>query len=146
MKRLPRKKKKTELTQEIKSLFKFGYADTFGYFYQSVFTTEEEQAAEHDRLWKLFGKKYLPEYIKKFPGQRPDAWWRNDAPSPGRPIVPPWDGISRPHDYSDREHAGLKFLIQHHLLGKQEEEAIAARETKLQRLSSDPRLGVLEEK
>lgn len=46
------------------------------------FAEEFANDQEHRECWEQHRDVVLPEYIVEFPGRRPDAWWRFDAPEP----------------------------------------------------------------
>jgi hypothetical protein len=64
-----------------------------GYFGLAFRDEDEERAA-----WEIHGEQLLAEHIVKFPGTRPKAWWKFDAPDSHPPFIdaadegryPPW--------------------------------------------------------
>lgn len=50
--------------------------------------------------WEELKHSLLPEYVRQYPGTRPFAWWKWDAPDGGRRLR--IDGQLHPFDNSDR--------------------------------------------
>jgi hypothetical protein len=43
---------------------------------------DHERSARASTLWHEYGEAATAEYVKMYPGQRPQLWWRYSAPEP----------------------------------------------------------------
>ena len=115
-----------ELTGGIRVMLEVG-ADLVGEL--SHLPDEDAIEAEIHRLWKLHCREVTKHFIEKFPGTRPELWWRHNTPGgAGRPIVRPSNGTTEDtiRFQEERRVADLRFLLQHKLLTKKEQALIVA--------------------
>jgi hypothetical protein len=136
---LQRRSKRLELTPGIRTCLRMG-CDMLGEF---PGLEEDEVEKKLDELWKVFGKQVATDYIKEFPGERPDLWWKHDAPGAGRPIVRPKSGTTEDsvRFAKERKVADIAFLIRHKLLSRAEQSALEAAGTPVQLDPTDGLLG-----
>src|ERR1700687_461685 len=121
MKPLTRRHKKKEfnLTPAVRTALEAG-RDIFGAFdHLSPAAVEREL----DKLWKIHGAEVLAVYIARFPTQRPDLWWKHDAPA-RRPAIAEYDG----NDFAAFERARkrqraeeVSLLVRYGLLTREEQ-------------------------
>lgn len=84
--------------------------------------------AELQRAWNQARDKLLPEFIDKFPGTRPWAWWKFDQPGPTWsemqwPLHVDSNVVSRDRNAPDQARQ-TAFLDKHGLLTPTEREAL----------------------
>jgi hypothetical protein len=76
--------------------------------------TVDELVADGPELWKRFREEALASCIERFPGTRPELWWKENGP---RPEVPG-------DDARERVIADLRFLRERKYISPEEDERV----------------------